>query len=613
MTAQPHALLTALPPHDWSAIRTHFLFFTGKGGVGKTSVASATALRLADEERTVLLVSTDPASNLDDVFGMAVGTSATPVPGVTGLAVMNIDPEAAAAAYRERMVGPYRGILPTTALQSMEEQLSGACTVEIAAFNEFTALLAEHDVVARYDHIVFDTAPTGHTLRLLTLPSAWTEFIATNSTGTSCLGPLAGLEAQRVQYASTVEALADASRTTLVLVSRPDDSALREAARAAGELASLGISNQRLILNGVFTALTGGDAVAESLVERQLAAMAGMPGALRDVPTTVVPLVATDLTGVAALRALAGLADISRAGDVAVPAASGVETLLAAPELTLGDGGDLADLVTSLEAAGHGVIMTMGKGGVGKTTLATAIAIALAERGHSVHLTTTDPAAHLLETVGADQPIALTVSRIDPAVETARYTDEMIAAAGVLDDESRAVLEEDLRSPCTEEIAVFRAFAQVVDEARDSFVVLDTAPTGHTLLLLDAAESYHREVARSSGAVPDAVRALLPRLRDPDFTRILLVTLAEATPVYEAGRLQDDLRRAGIEPYGWVVNASLAASGTTHAVLAARARLEWPQLRRVQEQLATHYWVVPWRATSLVGAEALLALSDHAR
>ena len=613
MTAQPHALLTALPPHDWSAIRTHFLFFTGKGGVGKTSVASATALRLADAGRTVLLVSTDPASNLDDVFGMAVGTSATPVPGAPRLAVMNLDPEGAAAAYRERMVGPYRGVLPAAALRSMEEQLSGACTVEIAAFNEFTSLLAERDVVARYDHIVFDTAPTGHTLRLLTLPSAWTEFMATNSTGVSCLGPLAGLEAQRVQYADTVQALADATRTTLVLVSRPDESALREAARASGELSALGITNQRLILNGVFTAPTGGDAVAESLVERQLAAMAGMPGALRDVPTTAVPLVATDLTGVAALRALAGLADISRSGDAAVPATSGVETLLAAPELTLGDGGDLADLVTSLEAAGHGVIMTMGKGGVGKTTLATAIAIALAERGHSVHLTTTDPAAHLLETVGADQPIALTVSRIDPAVETARYTDEMIAAAGVLDDESRALLEEDLRSPCTEEIAVFRAFAQVVDEARDSFVVLDTAPTGHTLLLLDAAESYHREVARSSGAVPDAVRALLPRLRDPDFTRILLVTLAEATPVYEAGRLQDDLRRAGIEPYGWVVNASLAASGTTHAVLAARARLEWPQLRRVQEQLATHYWVVPWRATSLVGAEALLALSDHAR
>ena len=606
--------LTSLPPHDWSGIRTHFLFFTGKGGVGKTSVASATALRLAAEGRSVLLVSTDPASNLDDVFGMTVATSPTPVPEAPGLSVMNLDPEAAAAAYRERMIGPYRGVLPATAVRSMEEQLSGACTVEIAAFNEFTSLLAEREIVARHDHIVFDTAPTGHTLRLLTLPSAWTEFMATNSTGTSCLGPLAGLEAQRAQYAETVNALADANRTTLVLVSRPDESALREAARASSELASLGIVNQRLVLNGVFTAPPADDAVADTFASRQLAAMATLPDALHTVPTTVVPLVATDLTGVHALRTLSESSSDKRTSTaVRSESRSDADRLGDAPVHGSSAARDFGELVASLEAGGRGVIMTMGKGGVGKTTLATAIAFALAERGHSVELTTTDPAAHLLDTVGADRPTGLSVSRIDPVAETARYADEMVSAAGELDDESRALLEEDLRSPCTEEIAVFRAFAQVVDAAQTGFVVLDTAPTGHTLLLLDAAESYHREVARSTGAVPEAVRALLPRLRDPHFTRILLVTLAEATPVFEAARLQDDLRRAGIEPYGWVVNASLSASGTTHTLLAARARLEAPQIRRVEEQLATQTWVVPWQGNPLVGADALLALSGPAR
>ncbi|CAN5421934.1 arsenical pump-driving ATPase [soil metagenome] len=594
--------LADLPTHDFGAVDTPFVFFTGKGGVGKTSVASATALRLADAGRRVLIVSTDPASNLDDVFDMRVGTEPTPVAGVNGLDVMNIDPEAAAAAYREQMVGPYRGVLPDTAVRSMEEQLSGACTVEIAAFNEFTALLAQQQIVERYDHILFDTAPTGHTLRLLSLPSAWSEFIDTGSAGASCLGPLAGLEAHQAQYAATVRALADATRTTVNLVSRAEESALREAARAGGELALLGIANQRLILNGVFMDATGGDVIAEAIAHRQGDALRGRADALCDIPTTIVPLVSTDLTGIAALRALAS-AHVDDMPPTMIP--------LSADERRVEHAG-LGELVSALEVSGHGVVMTMGKGGVGKTALASAIAVALADRGHSVHLTTTDPAAHLLDALGDDRPSGLTVSRIDPVVETQSYAEEVIAAAGALDDEGRAMLEEDLRSPCTEEIAVFRAFAREVDAAQEGFVVLDTAPTGHTLLLLDAAESYHREVGRSNGAVPDAVRSLLPRLRDPAYTRMLLITLAQATPVHEASRLQDDLRRAGIEPYGWIVNASLAASGTTHPLLAERAHLELAHLRRVASELAVRTWVVPWQARPLVGAEALLALTNGA-
>ncbi len=602
MTIPEREATTGFAVHDFGEVNTPFVFFTGKGGVGKTSVASATAVRLADAGKRVLIVSTDPASNLDDVFDMRVGTAPTPVVGVAGLDVMNIDPEAAAAAYREQMLGPYRGVLPEAALRSMEEQLSGACTVEIAAFNEFTALLAQQDIVERYDHIVFDTAPTGHTLRLLSLPSAWSEFIDTGSAGASCLGPLAGLEAHRTQYAATVSALADGTRTTMGLVSRAEESALREAARTGGELALLGITNQRLILNGVFLGATESDAVADAIVRRERDAVNTRAGVLRKVPTTVVPLVATDLTGIAALRAF-GRVHGSDPELLHMPFASS--------NLRLEHVG-LGELVSELELAGHGVVMTMGKGGVGKTVLATAIAVALADRGHTVHLSTTDPAAHLLEALGGDRPIGLTVSRIDPVVETQRYAEEVITAAGDLDDEARAMLNEDLRSPCTEEIAVFRAFAREVDGAQDGFVVLDTAPTGHTVLLLDAAESYHREVGRSSGAVPEAVRQLLPRLRDPEYTRMLLITLAQATPVHEASRLQDDLRRAGIEPYGWVVNASLAASGTTHPLLAERARLELAHMRRVERELAARSWIVPWQAAPLVGAEALLALSHDA-
>ena len=578
----------------WASTATRYLFFTGKGGVGKTTVASAIALRLADRGKRTLIVSTDPASNLDDVFGMRAAHEPTPVPGAPLLWLLNLDPVAAAATYRERVIAPVRGSLPESAVRSMEEQLSGACTVEIAAFNEFTGLLAATALTARFDHIVFDTAPTGHTLRLLSLPSAWTGFIEENRSGASCLGPLSGVEGQRDQYADAVAALADVNRTTIVLVTRPDASALREAARAGAELRALGIENQRLVVNGVLNE-TGvdSDPVAAAYAARQRNAMATIPPTLRDLRRLQLPLVADDLRGLDALRSVGR-------GEWCPPrpGPGGVEVQ---PEPTALPLLGFDDLVTSLARDGRGIVMTMGKGGVGKTTLAARIATALARRGYAVHLSTTDPAAHVEAALGeislGDATSGVTTTRIDPVTETRRYAADVIAAAGDLEPDERALLEEDLRSPCTEEIAVFRAFARTVAEAERGFVVLDTAPTGHTLLLLDAAQSYHREVTRTSGAyVPDDVRALLPRLRDPSYAKILLVTLPEATPVLEAARLQDDLRRAAIEPFGWVINASLAAAGTRHPLLAARAALELPQVRHVADDLARHTWLIPWTA-----------------
>lgn len=583
------------------------MFFTGKGGVGKTTVASAASLALAETGERVLLLSTDPASNLGDVFGVEAGQAPTPVPEVPNLHLMNLDPEAAAEAYKERVVGPYRGVLPESAVRSMEEQLSGACTVEIAAFNEFTGVLSDLTLSERYERVVFDTAPTGHTLRLLSLPSAWTGFIETSTNGASCLGPLAGLEGQRERYAATVGALSDPGRTTVVLVARPEEATLGEAARAGEELRALGVANQRLVLNGVFSEPAGGDAVAEALADRQEKALRNLPEGLRDVPASFVPLVSGGLTGLDALRALSGKHTGGEAeGGVTASAEPGVEAV---------EGYEgLEDLVGELEAAGRGVVMTMGKGGVGKTTMAAAVAVALARAGHRVRLSTTDPAAHLEGALGGEELGDLSVDRIDPAAETERYSEEVLAEAGELDEEGRALMEEDLRSPCTEEIAVFRAFARTVDEAEDAFVVLDTAPTGHTLLLLDAAQSYHREVERATGAVPKAVRRLLPRLRDPAFAKILIVTLAESTPVLEASRLQDDLRRAGVEPFGWVVNSSLGASGTKHPLLSRRAALEGEHLARVSELAArggrSAAWLVPWRAEAPVGEAGLLALSN---
>lgn len=573
---------------------SRFLFFTGKGGVGKTSLACASAVALAGRGCRVLLVSTDPASNLDEVLGQRLDSTHTEIPGVPNLFALNIDPAAAACAYREKLIGPYRGKLPPALLQSMEEQLSGACTTEIAAFDEFSRLLGEPEATAGYDHVVFDTAPTGHTLRLLTLPQAWTGFLDTNTSGASCLGPLAGLEKQRVVYEHSVAALADRSRTTLVLVSRPQKAALDEAERTSNELASVGVQNQRLILNGLFKAANS-DPVALALERRGTLALKAKTEFLSRLPRVDVPLRPHNILGLEALRTLAVGAEPEPFSEA--------KAVLDLPPM-----GSLTALVDDLAQAGRGVIMTMGKGGVGKTTLAAAIATELARRGFKVHLSTTDPAAHVAA-AAAGQIEGLELSRIDPQAETRHYVQQVMATAGQdLDAQGRALLEEDLRSPCTEEIAVFRAFARTVAHGEERFVVLDTAPTGHTLLLLDATEAYHREVARTSSDLPEEVRQLLPRLREPSFTRVLIVTLPEATPVHEAATLQEDLRRAHIEPFAWIVNQSFARTGLSDPVLLRRAIGELPYLREVSERLAPRTAIVPWVSEEPVGPEKLQQL-----
>jgi arsenite-transporting ATPase len=570
---------------------TRFLFFTGKGGVGKTSLACASAIALADNGKRVLLVSTDPASNLDEVLGVNLTSTPTAIASVPQLAALNIDPAAAAMAYREKLVGPYRGKLPDAILRGMEEQLSGACTMEIAAFDEFSRLLGEPAATTDFDHVIFDTAPTGHTLRLLSLPGAWTGFLDSSTTGNSCLGPLSGLEKQRVVYENAVASLADGERTTLVLVSRTQRAALAEAERTSDELAAIGVRNQRLILNGLFQAADS-DPVALALQKRGTDALTAAEKFLTQMRLFKVPLRSQNLVGIPALRAL------TESGNESKPSHVGSDGENLPATETLGG------LVDGIAKSGRGVVMTMGKGGVGKTTIAAAIATELARRGCQVHLSTTDPAAHIAAAAGKIP--GMQVSRIDPQVETRAYVEQVMATTGKnLDANGRALLEEDLRSPCTEEIAVFRAFARTVAQGKDAFVVLDTAPTGHTLLLLDATESYHREIARKASDMPEEVRELLPRLRDADYTRVLVVTLPEATPVHEAAMLQADLRRAQIEPFAWVINQSFAGSGSLDPLLVTRGRGEVQYIREVVEKLSKRTALVPWVTEEPTGPERL--------
>jgi len=584
---------TAMLPFRPLDAPTPFLFFTGKGGVGKTSLACATAIGLADRGKRVLLVSTDPASNLDEMLNTKLGNAPTAVPGVEGLSAMNIDPEQAAEEYRTRVLAQLGPEADVAERVTVREQLSGACTTEIAAFDEFVGLLAGE--VKGFDHVVFDTAPTGHTLRLLSLPKAWTGFLEGNDRGASCLGPHSGLKMREARFRQGLEALSDAERTTVVLVTRADRGAIREAARTSGELQELGLSNQVLAVNGRFRSSPGSDPVAGAIADEQARALAAMPDALARLPRDEIPLLPFDLVGLPALRALLNPAV---AGGVPVGPATASAPLP-----------DLSRLVDDLAEAGKGLVMVMGKGGVGKTTIAGAIAVGLARRGHGVHLSTTDPAAHVSFVV--DAPLqGLKVDRIDPQEETRRYVEKVMAGKGKdLDDEGRRLLREDLASPCTEEVAVFHAFSRIVAEARSAFVVLDTAPTGHTLLLMDATGAYHRQMTRDFEP-NGAGRMITPlmRLQDPAYTRVILVTLPETTPVSEAAALQTDLRRAGIEPYAWVVNRSLVASGTSDPLLQSRLARETAQIERVRDGLAGRVFALGWQAQPPVGLSRLTEL-----
>lgn len=572
-----------------------FLFFTGKGGVGKTSIACATALYLAKQGKKTLIVSTDPASNIAQVFDQKIGSDITNIVAVNNLSGIELSPTDAVAEYKKKIIDPVKGILPADVIASIEEQLSGACTTEIAAFDEFTGILTNKELLAQFDHVVFDTAPTGHTIRMLQLPGAWTDFITDNQSGTSCLGPLAGLEKQQAQYKDAVDVLSDGQQTRLVLVSRAQKTALFEAARTSEELSKIGIQNQFLVVNGILAqSQVGNDALAQAIYTREQESLNNIPTQLKNITTDYLDLKPFNLVGLEAISQLFESVETDATID---------DSAIIHPNYP-----GLSDLVDELSQKKTGLIMLMGKGGVGKTTMAAAIALRLAENGVDVHLSTSDPAAHLANIVDTTVD-HLTVSRIDPKQEIENYKNFVIETSGKgMSADELMVLEEDLRSPCTEEIAVFQAFSKVINEANGKVVVMDTAPTGHTLLLLDATGAYHKEVVKQMEKQNIHQTTPMMHLQDENYTKMILVTLAENTPVSEAEHLQEDLKRAGITPWAWIVNNSIAASKTESQLLMQRAKNEIKQIDLVINKLSQRSAVVPLLADEPIGVNNLRKL-----
>lgn len=567
---------------------TKYLFFTGKGGVGKTSIACATAVSLADSGKKVLLVSTDPASNLQDVFGIELDNKGSEIRDVPGLVVANLDPLAAAAEYRESVIGPYRGKFPDSVISNMEEQLSGSCTVEIAAFNEFSTFLTDVEKAEKFDHILFDTAPTGHTLRMLQLPSAWTGFISESTHGASCLGQLSGLESKKEIYKKAVQTLADGKLTTLVLVTRPETAPIMEAKRASVELGTLGIHNQQLVINGVLQSCEPSDAIETALFEKQKDAIQNIPAELSKQPVSMVHLRAYSITGIENVRHMLSYSGSMK--EKVIPSNANASTLL--------------DVVNDIYESGKKVVFTMGKGGVGKTTAAAAIALGLARKGKKVRLATTDPADHLNFVMSGNNEIS--ISHIDEQAELKKYQEEVLTKAReTMSEEDLEYVKEDLRSPCTQEIAVFRAFAEIVAKSKDETVIIDTAPTGHTLLLLESTQNYNKQIESSGGDVSEAAKELLPMLKNPNYTEVIIVTLAEATPFYEAQRLVEDLKRAGISMKWWIIDLSFSAVETKSDFFKAKAASETQWINRVDEISNGNFAVIPWKSFEVKGDKLL--------
>jgi len=569
---------------------TKYLFFTGKGGVGKTSLACATAVEMADAGKIVLLVSTDPASNLKDVLESEVDDSINPIKGLDNLFAININPENAAEEYRNRVTQPLEGIASKEEIKKIREDLSGACTTEIASFDEFSRFVSGETEGEKFDVIIFDTAPTGHTLRLLELPAAWSSFTEENPDGASCLGPTSALKSGKERYHKVVDRLRDSSCTTFYIVSRADKASLKEASRTSDEIMALGMTNQRLYINGVFKAIDHDDLLAQKIENLYNEQLNSIPTNLKQLDLKTFPLLPYNVLGIEKLRSLFNLElqktisdkEVSKQGDFQQELASIIQ---------------LTEELSSNQQ--HGLIMTMGKGGVGKTIAASAIAVLLAKKGFEVLLTTTDPAAHIQDFIDqlGELPGNLTIERIDPKVETQRYTEKILEQKGKgLDEEGKKLMLEDLKSPCTEEVAVFHAFSKAINMAKRKFVVMDTAPTGHTLLLLDTAGSYHRDIMRNN-VNAGRLRTPYMSLQDHELSKIILVSLPETTPMREAASLQDDLNRAGIKPYAWLINQSLSMlSGISDPLLKSRANAEIEVIKTIKTKYADRTFGIPFIA-----------------
>jgi len=606
---------------------TQFIFFSGKGGVGKTSMACTHAVRYADEGKRTLIVTTDPASNLADVFEQAIGHQVTPIAAVPNLFAMEIDPDTATQEYIDRAMAPIRAAFPAQMVQVMEEQMSGPCTAEVAAFDRFTDFIVQDKSAPEFDIIIFDTAPTGHTIRLLELPAEWSQSIeaASAGSGQTCIGPAAAIQDAKHKYENALAALRDQSLSTFTFVLHPEAIAIRETKRAISELTKLGIHNYRIIINGVIPASEKSNPLFAARSEMQSRYLKQISAEL-PYPTQRMTLLSGEITGAARLR---------QVGKIFFDGEQ-------APAESESSGGKIVSVVTSsideirarIEPNSHRrTIFFAGKGGVGKTVASCLTAVWLAQQGHKTLLLTTDPAAHLGDVLG--QPVGDTVApvsgqpnlwavKIDPKAAAETYKARILNDARQRGRPESAikVMEEELDSPCTEEMAAFDQFIDYASQMDWDAVVFDTAPTGHTMRLLELPMDWSQQIdvkvfaSVETSAADDVAKQrfgqVIEMMRDPMQSTFAFVMYPESTPILEAWRAAQELATVGIQPGLVVANFVIPPEAATTPFAQARRNMQVKYLAEIRERFAVPVLEIPLQPQEVKGLAMLAELGEQA-
>jgi arsenite-transporting ATPase len=611
-------------------VTTRFIFFSGKGGVGKTSMACTYAVHHADRGERTLIVTTDPASNLADVFEQPIGHQITPIAGVPGLWAMEIDPDRATEEYIDRALAPVRTAFPPAMVQVIEEQMSGPCTAEVAAFDRFTDFLDGTTGSAapqEFDLVIFDTAPTGHTLRLLELPAEWSQSIqaAARGSGQTCIGPAAAIQDAQQKYERALTIMRDPEHTTFIFVLHPEAIAIRETRRATVELSKLNIHTHQLIINGVIPPEAQENALFAARAAMQARYLSDIENTL-PLPTRQMVLLPGEIKGLDRLRQVAArfFGGVSEWTPVYEAQRAGGRT----GSVSRPSQGSQA--LESLLPNGHRrTIFFAGKGGVGKTVSSCLTAVWLARQGLRTLLLTTDPAAHLGDVLGipvGDEPARvegqthLWVAKIDPKAAAETYKARILANARQRGRPEAAirVMAEELESPCTEEIAAFDRFIDYASQEGWEVVVFDTAPTGHTLRLLELPIDWSKQLDVKVFASVDTEAAddvakrrfqqVIEMMRDGDRSTFAFVMYPESTPVLEAYRAAEELRTAGIEPGLTVANFVIPPDQADNPFVRARRAMQAVHLQDIQARFPVPMIEIPLLPDEIRGMSALEAI-----